>query len=596
MPPVLSGDESFETESGSCSATGACAQVLLGCLLPMLAVASFIPLMLLKRYLDYKVALKRLGRCDAEGLLLKIEGTSATVPPTTPRVPIKSVYLARVNYYLPAINTLPSMDSTVTVYENASDIAISDLEVASSSECRALVSEMSQTLSTDQSTPLLSLPSLPSILCEFTAYADAIEADPESFAEARRSSTCLLSEGRRASAFLLDEAFSSMDSNALSLSTAVGSSTASYPRDMKIISGCFVQTSCLALSPSSVAQSVNELEQVFPILEGRNNNTAIPSSIHLFAGSEEGDPFVEMDVESLCNSQVEDAEEIQEISTSQMQTSTTVWSVLLNSFSTLGSLRAVRLEDFPSVPSFVPQPLGFGVNRFIPAPRSDESLLLSLSHSLSAPASLNLLEIRLEDGLLPIRISDDPYLVECPDFSGPGELWDEDDEALFAPALQPQPIETVRMTRNTWTAGIVYSRSQKGDLWDDDDDRRLSSASQFDALSTFASLSVRSLQIDNDSIVRFASLVSNNVFTHWGDALRAECMEIDSVGECEFGEERHADASSATDESETTETAKCRYPYSEQHDDPTGGDESDMSVSDKAGFRCIMTLILSTHV
>ncbi len=213
------------------------------------------------------------------------------------------------------------------------------------------------------------------------------------------------------------------------------------------------------------------------------------------------DHFASMAVEDLVSclrSDVQLPTTIQ--SKPNLAVATTLWSIIVDdsSNSTLETLFPVRLEDFPSIPKLglalaVP-PLTVLENTISV---SQSSLVLAFSKSMSAPASLNLLDDKLED--VPRRICFHPRRMVCVTQQyDPGQLWDEDDERKFNDA-----VVRGKLLRNTWTAGVLYTRSSSsgpGELWDDEDDRRMSYEVStqivdecLEALSTFATLSFVSL-------------------------------------------------------------------------------------------------------
>ncbi|KAH8118918.1 hypothetical protein DFH11DRAFT_1561828 [Phellopilus nigrolimitatus] len=468
MPPIQS-TESLSTSSISFCSVSCTPQVVLGCVLPFLIVAFSIPVMIIKRHLDYKLS----TRCTRP---------QAVTPRVlaTPRLPLTSVYVARVDYFLPAI------DTTVTLPNHSSPFAKS-LGLAK------------------KVVPMVSLPSLPSlssVLCEFVAYADVIE--PESLGEARSSSTCLL-----------ESVFSSMDVNALSISS-LPLLVQPQNQDLAVIlpDPLSPKEPSMIHSDSDDAEVSDSIgEHVGGTNETEGNNATLDiTAAKLYSITEEQDDnidyFGSMDIDSLSLSNTSADDIVEEISTSQLIQTTSHWSLFIDSFSTLGSMLAVRLGEFPPVPTFLPSRMAIGQDVLAIVHRqSESSIQLSLSRSVSAPASLNILEMRLEDFLLQGK-SSRPCLLKWPSFSDPGELWDEEDDLLFSEYVPQNPIDLSRKCRHTWTAGVDYERVEKGELWDAEDDRRISSMGEFEALSTLVSLSAISLAMENDRSMGLSSLVS----------------------------------------------------------------------------------------
>ena len=148
---------------------------------------------------------------------------------------------------------------------------------------------------------------------------------------------------------------------------------------------------------------------------------------------------------------------------------TTLWSILVDSNSTLETLLPVRLDDFPSIPqvglALLPPEATDGVAA------SQSSLVLAFSRSTSAPASINLLADSVEDISRRFRFPSRRAFFSSRQYD-PGQLWDEEDECRFSKAVvKGKPL------RHTWSAGVSYSRSSSsgpGELWDDEDERRIS--------------------------------------------------------------------------------------------------------------------------
>ncbi|KAI5118236.1 hypothetical protein M0805_008872 [Coniferiporia weirii] len=481
MPPISSlNGGSFTSEAGSCS--GSCAQVIVGCVLPLLAVASSIPIMLVRRHISCKHSILR-------SQLLK--NTSRV--PATPRAPLNSVYIARVNYYLPAIDTMPSLSVTESDFDEAA--ATSSIEKEDTRSVSIASSKSSAILPYDKP-PMISLPSLPSILCEFTVYADAIES--EQLAEAKQSSICLL-----------ESVFSSMDVSALSypafllaespslgfpatpsstlekhdtFSSESGNLPSAYGEDVQLTAESERKTVSPFIMASTLSSVAEEREDDVDLFH--DTNGCGPSATHLY-----------------------DQEIIEEINTSQLSQTTTLWSVRIDSLSTLASLLASRLAEFPSVPTFLPQGPGRGQVAIFTGRRSESSINSTVSYSISAPASLNVLEIRVGD-FLPQRAPNVPCLLRQPAPAEPGELWDEEDDLRFSVCLPPKPTGSSKPSRYTWTAGVSYSRSENGELWDDEDDRRFSCMGNIGALATFASLSTILLAVEGDRNKDIPTLIS----------------------------------------------------------------------------------------
>lgn len=375
-----------------------------------------------------------------------------------------SVYIARVDYYLPPSET--GISQAVAESQQECDIGEGDSvscsmdgEEGEDNKADAAVASAGIGLMPTVP-PMVSLPSLSSMLCEFTAYADVIE--PENLSEARRSSTCLL-----------DSVFSSKDVKALSFTELpVSPSLPPIHPVTSALSLNFESTSAgrsffegkwrreeLCAHPGLLGETPSS-----PFFRDRSSVAEEPD----FSRAHE----CEVDIEAIVPPQ---EDEVEEIDTSQLASTTTICSLALDSSSTLASLLAVRLSQFPPVPALPPLlQLGFA-GRSLITRTSQSSLGSTVTCSLSAPASLNILEIQLNEALPPTGPIG-PLLENWPSFSNPGELWDKEDDLLFSVCVPKKPITPSKPIRHTWTAGIRYSRSDKGDLWDDEDDRRFSFA------------------------------------------------------------------------------------------------------------------------
>jgi hypothetical protein len=172
------------------------------------------------------------------------------------------------------------------------------------------------------------------------------------------------------------------------------------------------------------------------------------------------------------------------------------------SMSTLGSLLALCLEQFPSVPNYIPKKqklanlVSPSTSRWELGPMLEKNSFvsnpsLSTLSSLPTSASVNLLEIQLDDYLCRGRGAVQPKrcLLSWSSLLNPGELWDEEDERLLSVSQTPWANEDEYRRllvpdsrsrrrpacRNTWSPApscdLFYD---KGELWDADDDRRYS--------------------------------------------------------------------------------------------------------------------------
>ncbi|KAL5485451.1 hypothetical protein ACEPAI_8093 [Sanghuangporus weigelae] len=467
-------------------------QVILGITLPLVAVASLIPIIMIRRHLAMRHIVSQQSTSTAQSTATT---TTTCRAQATPRLPLTSVYIARVDYFLP-----PS-DTGVSEIVAESQLECGDRDDESLSSSMDGIKNYSSEIDLGvpsaglglmpEVPPLDSLPSLSSMLCEFTAYADAIE--PESLAEARRSSTCLL-----------DSVFSSMDVKALSFTELPLSP--SLPPIQPV-------TSALSLDFPSLSGGTSQLEEKY--VEERTL-LAMPISLSKKPSSlfyeEEPTSVEDLDfaVVSLCDTDIDASipspeDDIEEISTSHLVSATTSCSIIVDSTSTLASLLAVRLSQFPAVPALPPLSLLSFVAKSIVTRRSQSSIGSTITCSISAPASLNIIDIQLDDAL-PERNPDGQFLMGWPSFSNPGELWDEEDDLLFSVYLPKKRIDLSKPVRHTWTAGIKYSRSDKGDLWDDEDDRRFSFAGEVKPLDIFVSGSMFSLEMSNDRVLADSTL------------------------------------------------------------------------------------------
>lgn len=508
------------------SATSSPLQIILGIALPFLLVASAIPAIMLKRHLEYKAAMR------------PQRDTRTTTPRRlrTSRLPLKSVYLTRVDYYLPPTNTTTSFTTSIDRSTSASFVSSQigstpsvpllpsiptsfshmqsvDPSYLQLSNVGSLVSDVSAVASAIPSSVGLGLPSLGSLpslnadLCEFTAYADAINSEPSSLRPVYRSSTSLL-----------HLAFSTTDFDALSIDSF--SQIIQLAKKTQHPSGQLRTATLIPVLPTvqtlghesqtiientsdetlsergsivypasdlgsvecvngaitgSLAAAFHDCSQILDDISGTRlayEDSVISSIDYGVSGThEEDDDFAENDDTMI------------EVDTSNLNPSTTVWSLPLDSSSTLASVMAVRLSEFPPVPEIFAHMLNrktsvqpqTDVNVF-PTKRSEDS---DVTRSLSLPASLNLLEVRLDDIFWDKRYHG-PVLYPFPDTSGAGELWDEDDDNQFAVCVRQMATDSPKATRYTWTAGMpVPHRSEAGDLWDEDDERRVSCVGQF---------------------------------------------------------------------------------------------------------------------
>ncbi|KAL5507548.1 hypothetical protein ACEPAH_7004 [Sanghuangporus vaninii] len=512
MAPIPGEGASISSTASTYSSADSL-QVILGITLPLVAVASTIPIIMIRRHLATKSIISRRSRIAAQPTTTTT--TTTCRAQNTPRLPLTSVYIARVDYFLPPSDTGVSQ----TVAESQLECGDRDDDSLSSSmdEIKKYSSEVDLVVPSaglglmPEVPPLASLPSLSSMLCEFTAYADAIE--PENLAEARRSSTCLL-----------DSVFSSMDVKALSFTE-------------------------LPLSPSlpPIQPAMSALSLDFPGLPGETSHfeekhveersifaMSIPLSKKPSSLFYEEEPIsledLDFDVVSLCDTNIDSStptpeDDIEEISTSQLVSATTSCSIILDSTSTLASLLAVRLSQFPAVPALPPLSLLSFVAKSIVTRRSQSSIGSTITCSISAPASLNIIDIQLDDAL-PQRNPDGRFLTDWPSFSNPGELWDEEDDLLFSLCLPKKRVDLSKPVRHTWTAGIKYSRSDKGDLWDDEDDRRFSFAGEVKPLDIFVSGSMFSLEMSNNH-----GLADSTLYTSEGSSLADHSREAQATVE-----------------------------------------------------------------
>ena len=446
--------------------------VILGCMLPILTVASLIPIMVIKRYIEHKSRLNPMPRL-----------TTRTV---VPRMPLHSVYITRVDYYFPNIDTVESIAGS-----DSNDLEASHSISKSSTSDTPLIDHAPK-LNVDMTAPMISLPSLSSILDEFSIYADVIE-------------TQFITEAKQSSTFFVEGTLSSMDVNVQSSSSFPLSPSSesivspdSYRQisDKEDISTFNLSTAggavkenevCLDSCSSSDIETKDEVTGITP-------EKSSDSSLIYY-------PFAVTDIDGLRSfHRPIDIETVDQISTSDLKPATSLWSLLESTVPSLGSLITVRLDDFPSVPSFLlqsPPGLVLTIDALLVSHRSGTPLFSALTRSLSAPASFSILEAKLEDFLPQRRVSDEARLIEWPGFFGPGELWDEEDDILFGLRVDTECSEVVKLYRNTWAAGIICDHCGKGDLWDDDDERRLSTLGQFEALATFASLSILSFELES---------------------------------------------------------------------------------------------------
>lgn len=440
-------NNSSNTSVGSCSNDSTCVSVVLGCLIPILVVASFIPIMLVKRRFDARRA-ARISRNTRVRSSVHVRSQIVQVAPHTPRLPVKSVYIARVNYYLPAPPTMesdlcsfPSSESIVSSVPKESDVQPSPPENPYQLDGSSI------SLKIQQSEPLISLPSLSSMLGEFSAYADAIDPElPELSGQVRRSSTCILTEAnsRLSTTGVLNSRLS-MLSQAMSGSDSAESSA--IPDDSQVLSVEDAVRLMATLGEQDIEPGYEvELPSVKPALEPALSSnsqhweellTGIESLV--IEGSkmgdkasieEEEDDHVDTQLALIPHDSANDktmdtpagqaSEAVEEICTSgtTLLTSTTVVSVAIDttfSLSTLGSVLTVKLDEFPAVPSFMPINLlqnairpnisnaqsaleGLGENMLRPRHSSTtiasfSTSTTSLTRSISAPATLDLMDL-----------------------------------------------------------------------------------------------------------------------------------------------------------------------------------------------------------
>lgn len=386
------------------------------------------------------------------------------VAPHTPRLPVKSVYIARVNYYLPAPPTMesdlcsfPSSESIVSSVPKESDVQ------PSPPENPYQLDGSSTSLKIQQSEPLISLPSLSSMLGEFSAYADAIDPElPELSGQVRRSSTCILTEANSRlstigvlnsrlsmlSQAMSDSAESSAipdDSQVLSVEDAVRLMATLEEQDIEPGYEIELPSAEPALEPALSSNSQNWEE----LLTGIESLVVVEGSKMGDKASieEEEDDHVVIQRALIPHDSANDktmdtpagqvSEAVEEICTSDttLLTSTTVVSVAIDttfSLSTLGSVLTVKLDEFPAVPSFMPINLSQtvirtnlsdaqsaleGLGETMLRPRHSSTTIASfststtsLTRSISAPATLDLmdlegdLEVFSREALLPAQL------------------------------------------------------------------------------------------------------------------------------------------------------------------------------------------------
>ncbi|EJD02656.1 uncharacterized protein FOMMEDRAFT_28368 [Fomitiporia mediterranea MF3/22] len=472
MPPVFTeGSKASEVKS-TCS--GICTpQIVLGCVITFVILISSVPVIIFRRKIARKFTSQRIK-------------THLTTPraTATPRLPLNSIYIARVDYYLPISDTVLSQPAVEDKCEDNSSL----LAVKSNSAASLVPS------ASNKGAPILSLPSLSSMLGEFTAYADAIEL--EVLTEARQSSNCLL-----------DSVFSSMDVNALSYTELPKCASV-----LKVVDPTSpednITHSSSACVPSSPEQQPMQPMQPAPVLPApedlvtklvsfrskgisKSEKSRTEESQDIVVGSFQG-AGIEL---SLAGRN----EDVEEISTSQLVPATTSWSIIIDSSSTLASMLGAKLAEFPPVPPL--PPLSF-TSGYVVTFQSESSLSSLITSSIS---STKILDIRIED-FLPRRRLSLPYLIGWFGRPDPGELWDEEDDVLFSSRLPQKPIDFSKPIRHTWTAGFSYSNSNKGELWDDDDDRRFSYDGKPMTFETFASSSILNLRSDDAYVGDLPSL------------------------------------------------------------------------------------------
>ncbi|KLO09097.1 hypothetical protein SCHPADRAFT_580431 [Schizopora paradoxa] len=317
-------------------------------------------------------------------------------------------------------------------------------------------------------TPLLVLPSLSSMLGDFLSYGEAIDEQAPSESDVPKPK---LSEGR----------------SRPSLPGTDGLRTEEDLRSTKSNEGV-----------SLARESSNDHLIAYMATSTTPMKSTPLSKWNIEAIEEEADPFAPMDVDDLVELMQPDIQTLPIIqSKPDLAVTTTLWSILVDSNSTLETLLPIRLNDFPSIPQ---------VGLAHPRPEATEgvtasqsSLVLAFSRSTSAPASINLLADSVEDISRRFRLSS-RRIFHSSRHCDPGQLWDEEDERRFSKA-----VVKGTPSRHTWSAGVSYSRSSSsgpGELWDDEDERRIScevsgpiADEYLEALSTFATLSFASLDI-----------------------------------------------------------------------------------------------------
>ena len=540
--------------------------------------------MLVKRHFDSRRAMRRIRRSRARSSV-HVRSQIVQVAPQTPRLPVKSVYIARVNYYLPAslstdsgLGALPNNEIMPTSTSKDSLLNASKSEDKTERRLHSLP----EPLNSQHSVALLSLPSLSSMLGEFTAYAEAITSEvPELSGQARRSSTCILTTNntRLSSMEFMDSkrTLSVASTTAIDLKGEVqasmdnareppsGPSLVSSDKQSEEDTSDPLRNRSLALRSDLTVVSQHRTSEVIAAesVEGACITTC-SFDPEVCVATEEGTTVNISDVQGKLDvrsdyegmhgySSIPDIASQELIPLSENEPSISPDGTL--SLSTLGSLLGARLNEFPSVPSFLPVNTtdksssglrmhsvdSYQVVRL--SRRSSNSLassLASLPQSISMPAALDSSDSEARLGKYPLGsflLSHDTlsasfryFLSNCsysqqggcryhallPTTSNrgdhePGDLWDEEDEALVASAYvfcEPNPKEknttSANRGRHTWTAGMtplilvaqpsipfnfptqsqgLHNESrlpreeEPGELWDDEDERRFSATS-----------------------------------------------------------------------------------------------------------------------
>lgn len=423
----------------------------------------------------------------------------------TPRLPAVSVYMARLDYYLPTTNTLGTISGT-TGTRPSLDTGFTKSKETLHTTPRSLAPEL----------PLTSLPSFPSMLCEFTAYADAIESD--NLGDARRSSTLLQSSSS-----------TKQNLSALGLSVSVPGDATSSPDIPKAILGNHIppegrKLEEIEVQPNILSGSIPNITCTSPDLpmmsEVRPFFAGEPPAAEHWAHVDNDDPCGNMNKKALTVSATYtkgDQGFREDIQNTQFMKSITQHSLDIDTCDSWNSesLLSVRLSAFPAVPTFLP----IGSLRSQPSPMphlgTAPSMQSFITRTISAPASLKILELNIGPSF-PYGLATVLRPHGYPSSNnGPGELWDEDDELKFlaprATAVVCKPNKGLNMARHTWAAGVSYPRRDDdiGELWDDEDDRRVSVAGTIEATATLsASLSFLSTTNECSFPLSFSGFIS----------------------------------------------------------------------------------------